>query len=668
MILGNAVLIAIACLAAGYGGATLVGLRRVKKVERAREKSLKQAVQLQIENEALKHDVQRYSNIINLSYNPIWLRDDSLKIIYCNLAFAEVAEETTEKVVELGDLELYKGHRNLAEKAWDTGQEQSISRHIIVNGERRLYRIRELPSYQDGTVTGYATDITEQEQAQEEVERHVSAQRDLLESSTSAMAIYGKDMRLKFYNFAFVSLWKLDEEWLDTEPTYGEMLEMLREKRRLPEQANFPQFKQQHLKMFTDLIEPEEEFFYLPDGKILRVIAIPHALGGVLFAYEDVTDRLALERSYNTLIAVQRETLDNLHEGVVVFGENGRLRLCNPVFLSLWKLDEEEAQAEPHINDILEKTQKLFLTEDWNAFRTQFVAQIQSRTHVASRLERSDGKVLDWTSVPLPDGASLLTFIDVTDSTLVERSLREKNEALEAADHLKTEFLANVSYELRSPLTSISGFADMLHQQIFGELNDKQQEYIEGIQLSSQHLSQLINNVLDLASIEAGYLKLEVSSFDVNEMLRSTLMLIAERTRELEMEITEAWDADIGEMVADEARIKQVIFNLLTNAVKYSKGGNITVGARADENDKIIFWVEDNGVGIDPSVQARVFDQFYRGGAVTGQQSGTGLGLSMVKSFVELHNGYVELESEPNKGTKVLCVLPRKAKGIKNVA
>lgn len=611
-----------------------------------------------LENEVLKLDVRRYANIINVTLNPLWQRDSEQNLIFCNLVFSEIAEAVSGDDAELSDLELYKGHRQLAKRAWDANQEYSERRHIIVHGERRLFHVREVPLKNENITIGFGVDITELEQAQEEIQRHISAQRDLLESSTSAMAIYGKDQRLKFYNFAFVTLWKLDESWLDTEPTYGEVLEALREKRKLPEQANFQAFKQHQLKQFTALIEPQEEFFYLPDGKILRAIAIPHALGGILFVYEDVTDRLALERSYNTLIAVQRETLDNLHEGVAVFGENGRLKLCNPVFMKLWNLEEEFTHGEPHLRDVLEKCRPLFNTEQWDPFKNGLVSRFQQRQFFAIRFERSNNTIIDCSVVPLPDGATLLTFIDMTDSSLVERSLREKADALEAADKLKTEFLANMSYELRSPLTSISGFAEMLDKEYVGALNPMQKDYVGGIFQSAQSLGHLISDIIDLATIEAGYLKLDVSQVNLHIMMDGVLALLSERVKlqEVELHVEYAPGADL--MYADETRLKQLVFKLLLNAVKYTKSkGNIWLHWNKPNADTIELTVRDDGVGIEPSKQAHVFDPFFRGMAAHG--TNTGLGLSVVKRFVQLHGGSVSLHSLPGEGTTVTCSFPQ---------
>jgi signal transduction histidine kinase/type II secretory pathway pseudopilin PulG len=658
-------MIGIMAAAAGYGLSTWRTKRRAAlrtiadAVASDALEHLQQRLRTQQEEaDMVKNEARRLSNIINSSLNPVWQRRaEDFNITYCNLAFSEVAEETTDSVVALGEFELFPGHRELAKKAWETGQEQIEHRHVIVNGERLLYMIREVPFKSDGEIYGWAVNLSELEKAQEEIQRHISAQRDLLESSTSAMAIYGSDRKLKFYNFGFVSLWKLDESWLDTEPEYGEVLELLREKRKLPEQANFQAFKQAQLKQFTSLIEPDEGFFYLPDGKILRVIAIPHALGGVLFVYEDVTDRLALERSYNTLIAVQRETLDHLHEGVVVFGENSRASLSNPVFRKLWDMDEDYMMSEPHLREVINKTQPFFAIPEWDSFCEKFMARVQSRQFFATRFERTDDTVIDCSSVPLPDGATLLTFTDMTDSTLVERSLREKTEALEAADKLKAEFLANMSYELRSPLTSISGFAEMLAQNYLGPLNEKQQEYVGNILQSAGNLGRLIGDIIDLATIEAGYLDISPTDFDPRETIAMVQSLLGERIRVGRAKISYIISDDIRTMHADETRVKQIIFNLLMNAVKFTKSGTAVINLSLTPVDDVIeLRVKDNGSGIEASRQSSVFTPFFRGGR--GPEANSGLGLSIVKRFTELHGGSVELISEPDVGTEVICRFP----------
>ncbi len=634
--------------------------------------SNEQEIKLRAENEKLKSDLKIFSTLLNMSPYPIWQRGSDYNIRFYNLAYGEAVEDLLENA-EIGVVpELDKHVRIMSQQAGGTAKAITDRRHIVVGGERKLYEITEFPIPEEKMFAGFAVDYSEIDKLKEDIARHISAQDDFLESSASAMAIYGADMRLKTFNNAFVALWKFDEVWLDSQPTYGEILEVLHEKRRLPEQANFHLFKQQQVKLFTGLLEPREEFFYLPDGKALRVIAIPHALGGILFAYEDVTNRLALERSYNTLIAVQRETLDNLHEGVAVFGEDGRLKLSNPGYLLMWHLEHEFANSEPHIREIIEKCKELFTPEDWENFKSQHIEELQTRDFTSRRIERSDGKVIDWRKVPLPDGATLITYLDITDSTLVERSLRERNDALQEADKLKTEFLANVSYELRSPLTSISGFSEMLKQEYFGALSEKQREYVEGIHQSSQHLMQLINDILDLAGIEAGYMRLDVSRFDIYAMMKSVLSLIQERSKEHEITIKFECLSKIGKMIGDETRIKQILFNLLSNSIKYSQeGGKIKFGAKEIESGEIMMWVEDDGQGIPIEEQEAIFSKFYKGRnqeATKGKpnnRSGTGLGLPIVKSFVELHGGRIILLSAPDKGARFECYFMRENPELK---
>ncbi len=615
----------------------------------------RQQLMLQSENEAMKEEVRRYSAIMSTLEPLIWVRGGDNQIQYCNLAYARAVEELSGEVREIGVPELNRGMMKVAESARQYGEARERM-HIVIEGKRRLLLVRETYLSELDMSIGFAEDISALERAEDEIKDYLSAQEALLESSTSAVAIFGGDTRLKFYNQAYVRMWGHDESWLDTYPTFGEILEFLREKRRLPEQANFQIYKKQHLQLFNEP-EPKEELHFIPDGRTIRSVSIPDAQGGIILSYEDVTDRLALERSYNTLIAVQRETLDNLHEGVIVFGEDGRVRLSNPVYRKLWHLSEDDVTEQTHMNEILDKVKSLLAEDDWEGYKRTLNERIHSRSLYSLHRERKDGIVLDWSIVPLPDGGTLLTYQDVTAATLVERSLREKNEALQAADRLKTEFLANVSYELRSPLTSINGFSEMLRQNYFGELNDRQRDYVEGIHDSAQHLSGLINDILDLAGIEAGYLTLDISEFDIRDMLEAMLPLLSERIKHNHLHVQFDCPDDAGSMRGDETRLKQVLFHLLSNAIKYShEEGNITLGARR-EKDYIRLWVKDEGLGIAPHEQEAIFEKFYRG-AAGSNKSGTGLGLSMVKNFIELHGGKVELDSELGKGTTVACLIP----------
>jgi signal transduction histidine kinase len=525
---------------------------------------------------------------------------------------------------------------------------------VVINGQRRLLELAEMPCAAGGTI-GFARDSTELEAARAELRRHVNAHADVLESIYAAVAIFGPDTRLTFFNHAFASLWGIDAVWLAAEPTLGEILERLRESRHLPEFADFQAFKRERCGLFTALIEPRHELMHLPDGRTLQLTISPHPFGGLTFVYEDVSDRLALECSYNSLIQVQRATLDHLFEGIAVYGGDGRLKLYNPAFRAMWGLSEEDLAGEPHISEIIEKTRDFFDADgDWAAVKDGIVAKVIAPGLTSGPLYRRDGSMLQVASVPLPDGEVLLTYLDVSDTARVERALRERNEALETAGRLKSEFIASVSHELRTPLNTVIGFAEILHNQYFGSLNSSQSEYCRGILDSSQQLMTLINDILDLATIEAGYMVLERSRVDIADMLRAVVTLTEERARSHGIEISLRCPAQIGAIEADERRLKQALFNLISNAVKFTPPGG-AIGIEAwHSRGELGLAVADTGIGIAPADQARAFDKF----ACTKREAGSGLGLSLVKNLIELHGGSGEIESALGRGTRVTCRLP----------
>ena len=595
---------------------------------------------------------------------PVWRRNRELALVDCNRAYASALEMTREAVLAEGRELAPASTRNRAvalARAAAEGSAQSERWHIVIGGSRRWLEVTELPAGDGGTV-GFAIDGTELEGIEGELSRHINAHGEVLERIHAGVAIYGADKRLKFFNSAFAELWALEYDWLAGEPSLDELLERLRERRRIPELADFRMYKRQQLEMFTTLIESQSELMHLPDDRTLGVSVSPHPLGGLIFVYEDVTDRLALERSYNTLIEVQRETLDNAFEGIAVFGSDGRLKLHNPGYRKIWDLSEADLAGEPHIAEIVEKTRRFYDdgVGDWPAVKDQVIAKVTAQTETSGALDRRDGSVLQLATVPLPDGNVLLTCLDVTDTARVERALRERNEALETADRLKSEFIANVSYELRTPLNAIIGFAEILAHEYFGPLTPRQLDYSRGILDSSHRLLSLINDILDLATIEAGYMALETGRVEICELLESVVTLTHERARNQNLSLTVQCAPNIGEIEADERRLKQALFNLTSNAIKFTPaGGSIRLEARREGGD-VVLAVTDTGVGIPTVDQERVFEKFERGSA-QARQSGAGLGLSLVKSLVELHGGSIEIDSEPGRGTTIACRLPAAA-------
>jgi signal transduction histidine kinase len=482
------------------------------------------------------------------------------------------------------------------------------------------------------------------------------AHRRTLDQLSSGVAVFDGQRRLAFYNDSYRRLWDLDRAFLDGNPDDSSVLDRLRAARKLQEQPDFRAWKAKLHEAYR-AIEPAKDRWYLPDGRAISVVTTPNPEGGVTYLFDDVTESLELARRFDGLINVQRETLDNLVEAVAVFGSNGRAQLFNPAFAKMWKLSTEALREQPHIETVEAWCRPLFDdAATWQTLR-EAITGIENRVAVPLKLERKDGSVLDCMTMPLPDGATMLTFQDITDTENVERALRERNEALEAADQMKVDFVHHVSYELRSPLTNIIGFADLLTDPTTGPLMPKQAEYLGYITTSTSALFALINNILDLATIDAGAMTLELGAVDIRKTIDAAAEGIQDRLATDRIELKVDADPGIGDFIGDENRVKQVLYNLLANAVGFSPhDAAITLSARRTEHS-VVFAVTDCGPGIPPDVKDKVFD-WFESHSNGSRHRGAGLGLSLVRSFVELHGGKVRVDSIVGRGTTVTCEFP----------
>jgi len=310
----------------------------------------------------------------------------------------------------------------------------------------------------------------------------------------------------------------------------------------------------------------------------------------------------------------------------------------------------------------------LYTYTDWDVQKKSIIAQAVDRSIKEGRIERTDGILLDYTTVPLPDGGVLISYFDVTDTVKVEKALRDRNAALEAAEQIKTDFLANVSYQLRTPLNAIMGFAEILDNEYFGKLNEKQKEYTGDIRGAGDKLVTLIDDILDLSTIEAGYLELNPQEIDVHETLTTILDLTNDWARKEDLHISLDCKKSIGSITADDTRLKQILLNLIRNAISFTpKEGKITIGAtKADVDDKayIKLYVSDTGIGISKEDQKRIFDPFERihkeriDMSPNALAKGAGLGLSLVKNIAELHGGHVSIDSVEGEGTTFNVFIP----------
>lgn len=630
------------------GGSAILRLRDVSGIER-------ELIDLAATHDKLLSDVETMKGLLDSLPAPVWARDEHGQLIFVNSAYARAVEanDTTDAVQRELELLDRVGRDELA-RARASGEAYAGRLPAVVAGERRIFDVVDAPS--GAGSAGMAIDRTEAEAMRGELARIIDAHRRVLDQLATGVAVFNVDRKLTFYNTAFRALFDLNAGFLDQTPTDSAVLDTLRADRKLPEQHDFRQWKQQLYEAYR-AVEPQEHMWHLPDGRTLRVVTTPNPEGGVTYLYDDVTERLDMHRRYDALIKVQSETLDHLAEAVAVFGSDGRFRLHNPAFQRMWKLTPGALDQHPHVEAVTAWCQAQH--DDNTVWRNlcAAVTAIDGRLPIVARMERRDGMVIDMTTVPLPDGATLATFQDVTDTVNVERALREKNEALEAADGIKIEFVHHVSYELRSPLTNIIGFANLLGDPAFGPLTDKQHEYLGYITASTNALLAIINNILDLATIDAGAMTLNLSDVDIRASMAAAAEGVQDRLVKNNITLDIRATPGIGSFTADERRLRQILFNLLSNAIGFSPDGETVTLIAERQPDAVVFAVTDRGPGIPPEATNKVFDLFEtdpRG----SQHRGPGLGLSLVRSFVELHGGAVSIESTLGRGTTVTCIFP----------
>jgi signal transduction histidine kinase len=587
---------------------------------------------------------------------PVWLRDSDGKLTWVNQAYARAVDAANGAEVCEQQLEfLSTRQRSAAQQSLDQGHTHTGRIHAVVAGERRAFDIVVQPV--DSVSAGMAIDVAALETAETELSRHIEEHTRTLDNITTAVAIFSPNQRLQYFNQAFLDLWKLDEAWLATRPTDSEILDHLRRNRCLPEEADYRSWRQKRLDRYEEE-STHEERWHLPDGRTIHVVANYDAGGGATYLYDNITEELALKSRFNALIHVQKETLDHLREGVAVFGTDGRLKLFNPAFSSIWKLDPQALEKGPHVDDVIGWC-RVLLDDNaaWEEVKRAITGIDDARDPIEGTLTRPDGSALAYAGLPLPDGATLLTYVDITDSKRVENALLERNEALEAADRLKNAFISHVSYELRTPLTNIIGFSELLANPALGELNERQQEYLSDIRASSGDLLTIINDILDLATIDAGALDLSLVPVKASEVIEAAVVGVRERLKQAGVDLNVHVNEDAQDFVADGRRVTQVLFNLLSNAIGFSEpGGTIGIDCRR-EGEMTAISVEDKGRGIPEDYQESAFDRFETR-PQGSQHRGAGLGLTIVKSLVELHGGSVTLKSIPGVGTTVTVRLP----------
>jgi len=608
------------------------------------------------------------TGLIEAAPMPMWYRATDLRLAMVNSAYVDAVEGRDAADVVARGLELVEGSGRGgplagAAVAREQGRPHQQVLPATINGARRSLQIYDVP-LPSGGVAGFAIDIEELEQARSGAKRFAEAQRAMLDRLSAGVAQFGGDRSLVFCNQPFRRMFAMRSEWLADRPEFDRVLERMREANRLPEVRDFPSWKAERRDWFMQTGSAQsggamEENWHLRGGTHLRVVAQPLPDGGLLLIFEDRTEQVQLASARDTLLRVRTATFDNLFEALGVFAADGRLQLWNNRFRALWGLEEEFLASHPRVDAFAEAAGAKLATPGRSALIPDLVRSATvGRQQRGGRVAFADGRHFEFAGVPLPDGNALFTMLDITDSRRAEQALRDRADALEATDKVKTAFVANMSYELRTPLTSISGFAEMLHGGYAGELTPQAEGYVGAILESVERLGLLVDDVLDLTRAESDRAETDRSDVDLAATVRAAAETILPSAKRRKLDFAIEVARSTGRVNGNPKRLKEVVEHLLRHAVAATPdGGRVLLHTDGNATSARIV-VSDDGVGMDAEAVAHAFDRFAESKPM-GDRA-LGLGLPLAKQFVEAHGGTIELVSEPGAGTLITVELPRR--------
>lgn len=617
---------------------------------------------LRAETARARTDFAALVGLIEAAPTPMWFRGPDMHLRLVNSAYvkavgAESADAAVHDQIEL--IETVDGltAAQVASQARDKDLPVERIVQATVGTQRRTLKVSDLPLGKEG-VAGYAIDIEEQEEQARAFRAFRKAQRSMLDQLSIGVAQFDGDRRLAFANQPFQRLFALPGTAQLDPPPFDRFLDLAREAGRLPEVRDFPAWRRELGGWFTAGGTTHDDWS-LSDGTHLRLVAQPMPDGGLVLIAEDRSEQLALSATRDTLLRTRTATFDSLFESLAVFTPDGRMQLWNRRFPEIWGLPEEMLDEHPRIEALLEQIgAHLARPGQRTAIGEVVRSATLDRKQRGGRALMADGRTLEFAGVPLPDGNGLLTVLDVTDSKKAEDALRERNAALEEADAVKTRFLANMSYEFRTPLTSIGGFAELLQSGVAGELGDQAREYVAAIIASVERLSSQIETVLDLTQSEAGLLPLAAEEI---ELLTFVTQVVREREDTIEskgLALDLRGDKSAGKVMADARQLGRALGNLLDNAIAATpKGGRILVQlVRRKQGVRIV--ISDNGEGMRPSELARALDGYRIGPDGKPEPRRGGLGLPLARQLIEAHGGRLEMQSERGSGTTATVTLP----------
>ena len=584
--------------------------------------------------------LQHYCDVLPI---PFWCRDDKQNFIFTNKAYKDLTEGGTNELIHKT-----KAHF-LAQSALLHKNTQSLEATSICHGKRYDFKIHEMAFNDDNDMVftvGYAVDISEFCDLRQKYNHTQTGQRDILGHLCVALILFDERKNILFYNQAFLDLWGLNNTDLQAHSDHPSLLELLRSKRLLPEQRDIKQWRHTQFASYTDSKTLYKDRWHLPDGRIIAMTSTGYGNGNVVSFYEDITKHFTLERVLENSVKNLQETLDSLDAQIALFDVNCKLKVFNKgmnylasnllqhgIHLSkMAEILQNHHDISTFCYRLIDMTQEAFLTKDI----CEIVKDKTQKTYYlhAERLESGD---------------ILMTFRDISAQTHYEDVLSARTEALAELSHIREMLFRQISFQLREPMTVISGFSEVLHREMFGTLNQKQAEYVGDIRKASGRILELIDNLADLVRLDGDdeTLRKGFSSLDLDKIIKSAISCVHSHIEDKNIAIDYHISSPYIKIYGDFSALRQVFIQILLNSIQASPKNSVISLKIFQKEEKNIISIKDEGCGLSQEIIDYIQTGHY-------PDLLKGYGLRYIKRMCALHHIDFKFLVDNHKGTDIL--------------
>ncbi len=588
----------------------------------------------------------------------VWQKDRNLQITYCNEAYAKAVESNKEQAVANNVKLISSSKRGVyIDQSLYSSKPKKFTEHVVINGERRLLSIEETPFMGNNRSTGVAVDITDKEEIETSYRNYKKQANMIFDNISVPIAVFDAHEILVFANLAVIKLFQIDGLDIYNNCKLSDILDYMVCNGSIITSADILKYKQKAKELFRDVAAPQCVNMYLKNSDVLSLTITPNDDGGLVFLFENITSKVSLERKVNSLTSVHNEMLEALSEGIIIFGIDNRVKVANAAAKALWEQDI----VDKDLNKFLETLSHLLEPDDEAKLQgTKIIEMISNRTGFSETLKFTSGKTIRCDYVPLHEGLNLLKFTDMSDAVALDRVNAEVENITNQIGVLKSNLVSNISQEVRAPIQAVSGFAEILRKDYFGELNEKQKEYCNGIVNSTEQLSEVVETLIDLSKIDAGLLKIKKSEVNLLKFVQDTISLFTNELKSKNITLSTDFTDPNLTIFIDESSMKKAMFHLISRAIRsLSSEGFVKISASIGSSQEYIeITLKDNGTVLPDDELERVQKALLDDSDTCCSEYPIEFNLILASKLIKMNDGMLSLQSNEQTGNVIICKLP----------